>query len=102
MYIFWDSTSKVLNLEIEFQGDEPRRESGEDLWELEGVRAEGPDGPVAEDAVRVVSQEVALSGVEVVRLDELHGEVGGEPRPHRPLAHEAVPEYEGNVFVGKG
>ena len=85
------------DLEVDAQSDEARDEAREDLGELEGVRGEGGDGPVAEHAVRVVAQQVALRGVELVRLDEFHGEVGGEPGVRRPLAHEAVSVSDSNV-----
>ena len=89
--------------EVGVEGEEGVGDAGEEVGEAEGVGGEGGEGPVADDAVRVVAEDVFAGGGEGGGAVEPRGEVRGEERPDGEAAEDfgAVGQVAGGAGVGE-
>lgn len=89
--------------EVGVEGEEGVGDAGEELGEAEGFGREGGEGAVADDAVRVVAEDVFARGRERCGAVEAGGEVGGEEGPDGETADEvgAVGEVARRAGAGE-
>ena len=88
--------------EVGVEREEGVCDAGEELGETEGFGGEGGEGPVADDAVRVVAEDVFAGRGQGRGAVEAGGEVRGEEGPDGEAADEVGAVGEGTRCAGVG